>query len=78
MGQETPIQNTRVLSFDILRGLVMMIIMLLDHTRDFVRAGALQSDPINPATRDVTADRGCSYTTKVLFYSRDRGRQILI
>jgi hypothetical protein len=55
----------------------MMIIMLLDHTRDFVQAGALQSDPTNPATLDVTADPGRSDARKVLFYSRDRGRQIL-
>ncbi len=39
----------RIYSIDLLRGIVMMI-MLLDHTREFVNAGALQSDPTDPAT----------------------------
>ena len=34
----------RVDSVDLLRGIVM-VIMMLDHTRDFVHAGALQYDP---------------------------------
>ena len=42
----------RVHSVDLLRGVVMMI-MLLDHVREFVHAGALQSDPTNPATTTV-------------------------
>ena len=42
----------RLHSVDLLRGLVMMI-MLLDHTREFVHAGALQSDPSDPATTTV-------------------------
>lgn len=48
----------RIHSVDLLRGIVMMI-MLLDHTREFVHAGALQSDPTNPAT-----------TTAAIFFTR--------
>lgn len=39
----------RIYSADLLRGVVMMI-MLLDHTREFVHTGALQSDPTNLTT----------------------------
>lgn len=39
----------RVQSIDILRGAIM-IIMALDHTRDFLMLGALSSDPMNPET----------------------------
>jgi uncharacterized membrane protein len=42
----------RVFAVDLLRGIVMMI-MLLDHTRDYIHAGALQSDPTDPATTTV-------------------------
>ncbi|MFN2502288.1 MAG: DUF1624 domain-containing protein [Pyrinomonadaceae bacterium] len=48
----------RVYSVDFLRGIVMMI-MLLDHTREFVHAGALQSDPTDPST-----------TTAAVFFTR--------
>lgn len=48
----------RLDSIDLLRGLVM-VIMLLDHTRDFVHAGALHFDPT-----DLTK------TSAVLFFTR--------
>jgi uncharacterized membrane protein len=51
---DNPTDNLRrrILAVDLLRGIVMMI-MLLDHTRDFVHAGALLSDPANPATSTI-------------------------
>jgi len=48
----------RIHSVDFVRGVVMMI-MLLDHVREFVHAGALISDPTNPAT-----------TTPEVFFTR--------
>lgn len=48
----------RIYSVDLVRGIVMMI-MLLDHTRDFVHAGALLSDPTDPST-----------TTPTIFFTR--------
>ena len=42
----------RVTSIDILRGLVM-IIMALDHTRDFFHVTAMTDDPLNLATTTV-------------------------
>lgn len=48
----------RIYSIDFLRGVVMMI-MLLDHTRDFVHHGALLSDPTD-----------MSSTTVPLFFTR--------
>jgi uncharacterized membrane protein len=53
-----PSTRTRLGSIDLLRGLVM-IVMVLDHTRDFVHAGGLSGDPTNLAT-----------TTPMLFMTR--------
>ena len=51
-------QNKRVKAVDLLRGLVM-IIMALDHTRDFFHYSAFTENPLDPAT-----------TTPVLYFTR--------
>lgn len=52
------IKSNRIQSIDILRGLVM-VIMALDHVRDYFHADAFVSDPTNIET-----------TTPVLFFTR--------
>lgn len=58
MNADNSTLSKRILSIDILRGLVM-IIMALDHTRDFFHVGAMTGDPLNPDT-----------TTGMLFFTR--------
>ncbi|MGM9475728.1 DUF1624 domain-containing protein [Pedobacter sp. GSP4] len=58
MNADRTTLSKRILSIDILRGLVM-IIMALDHTRDFFHVGAMTGDPLNPDT-----------TTGMLFFTR--------
>jgi uncharacterized membrane protein len=52
------VKSTRIQSIDILRGIVM-VIMALDHVRDYFHAGAFVSDPSDLET-----------TTPVLFFTR--------
>ena len=42
----------RLDAIDLVRG-VVMILMILDHTRDFVHAGGIMSNPLDPATTTI-------------------------
>lgn len=58
MNADQTLLSKRIVSIDILRGLVM-IIMALDHTRDYFHIDAMTSDPLNPDT-----------TSGILFFTR--------
>ncbi|HEU4573369.1 MAG TPA: hypothetical protein VFS36_00085, partial [Chitinophagaceae bacterium] len=48
----TASQTNRISSVDIFRGLVM-IIMALDHARDFLHVTAATANPMDPATTTI-------------------------
>src|SRR5215831_14516724 len=58
MNTELPQLKKRVESIDIVRGIVMLI-MALDHVRDFTHIHAMDQNPVDPAT-----------TTPILFFTR--------
>jgi uncharacterized membrane protein len=58
--QSTPTITKRINSIDILRG-IAMVIMALDHVRDYVHFTANTDDPLNFAT-----------TTPFLYFTRWR------
>ena len=58
MTDFSPTVKNRIQSIDVLRGIVM-IIMALDHIRDYIHINAMTDDPLNLAT-----------TTPALYFTR--------
>src|ERR1043166_6254568 len=58
MNETLTVTKKRIQSIDILRGIVM-IIMALDHTRDFTHIHAMDQNPLDLST-----------TTPILFFTR--------
>jgi uncharacterized membrane protein len=53
MGTPVPVAaRLRLDAIDLVRGIVM-ILMVLDHTRDFVHLGGIMSNPLDPATTTI-------------------------
>ena len=58
MASTSPVSSSRLTSLDAWRGLIM-VIMALDHVRDFIHVGAMTGSPEDLAT-----------TTPILFFTR--------